>query len=265
MSRSVIIVQPSALMAEFLERAGKAARSDTVVLLTGESGTGKTVVAEWIHQQSKRPGAFVGFNCATGEGDVVLDTLFGHERGAFTGADRTEPGLFEAADRGTLFLDEIGRTPLKVQRALLKAIDEKRIKRSGGRRDIVVEVRVVAATSADLEAEVQRGDFIEDLWHRISGICLHLPPLRERPEDVITLAEHFLADWMARNERSDHHLTAAALAWLQRHTWPDLEHLLRELSFPGAPASGGATMAPAPPRNAGAIRTSDDDGPWRSR
>src|SRR5690606_6761697 len=176
-----------------LDLAARVAPYPTTVLITGESGTGKEAVARAIHGASpRREAPFVGVNCGAIPENLLESELFGHERGAFTGAERAREGLFMEADGGTLFLDEIGELPLALQVKLLRALQERTVRALGGAQEREVDVRVLAATSRDLVEEVEEGRFREDLFYRINVIHLHLPPLRSRPEDVAPLAEHFL-------------------------------------------------------------------------
>jgi Nif-specific regulatory protein len=178
------------------------ALSRATVLLRGESGTGKEVIARAVHDASPRAGRpFVPVNCAALPETLVESELFGHEKGAFTGAVATRPGKFEQADGGTLFLDEVGELSPGAQAKLLRALQERQFERVGGRKTVTVDVRLVAATNRDLEAMVRSGAFRLDLYHRLSVVAVELPPLRERPEDIPALAEHFLAQLNEENGR----------------------------------------------------------------
>jgi transcriptional regulator with GAF, ATPase, and Fis domain len=191
------------------------------VLITGESGVGKELVARAVHYHSDRVGRpFVGVNCKALAPGVLESELFGHEKGAFTGADRAKPGLFERADGGTLFLDEIGELEPDFQAKLLRVLQERKLQRVGGAEDREVDVRVVAATNRDLAAEVSEGRFREDLYFRLAVIPIHIPPLRERREDVLPLARHFLARWNEELGRNVHGWSEAVERFLQSHTWP---------------------------------------------
>ncbi len=181
-------------MIEVVEAARKVALHKAAVLITGETGTGKELIARIIHQHSNRCAKpWVDLNCAALPEHLVESELFGYEKGAFSGADSAKPGLFESANGGTLFLDEIGELEPKVQVKLLRALDAVPYYRLGGNRKVSVDVRVIAATNRDLEAAVRTGLFRSDLYHRISEVHLDVPPLRERPQDIPALAEHFLA------------------------------------------------------------------------
>jgi transcriptional regulator with GAF, ATPase, and Fis domain len=163
------------------------------VLITGETGSGKELAACAIHEYSYRHSKpWIDINCAALPEHLVESELFGYEKGAFSGADSSKPGLFELADKGTLFLDEIGELPSHIQVKLLRVLDSAPYYRLGGHRKITVDVRIVAATNQDLEVAVQEGRFRKDLFHRLSQFQLRVPPLRERPEDIVVLAEHFL-------------------------------------------------------------------------
>jgi DNA-binding NtrC family response regulator len=215
------VVAESPRMREALELARRAAASRSTVLVTGESGTGKELVARAVHYHSERVGGpFIAVNCKALAPGVLESELFGHERGAFTGAERARAGLFERADGGTLFLDEIGEIDAGFQSKLLRALQERRVQRVGGGEEIVLDVRVVAASNRDLRAEVAAGRFREDLYFRLAVIPIQLPPLRERREDVLPLAQHFLARWNRELERNVGGWTPEVERWLLAHDWP---------------------------------------------
>jgi two-component system NtrC family response regulator len=199
----------------------KVAATDATVLVTGESGTGKEVVARTLHRISRRAGGpFVALNCAAIPESLIESELFGHERGAFTGAHRRREGRFEEADGGTLFLDEIASMPLPLQASLLRVLQERRITRLGGTGEVPVDVRVVAASNQQLVALVRESAFREDLYYRLNVVPVELPPLRERREDIPLLASHFLRLAQDRHGLEIDPLPAAVLRCLMEHGWP---------------------------------------------
>jgi len=211
------LVGDSPPMQALFEALHRLTHVDTTVLVQGESGTGKELVARALHFQGARAeGPFVPVNCGAIPGELVESSLFGHEKGAFTGADRLQRGAFEEAHGGTLFLDEVGEIPLAAQPALLRALSERVIRRVGGETTIPVDVRVIAATNRDLEAAVAEGDFREDLYWRLAVVPLRVPPLRERAADVPALARHLLDELKGEAVT----LGPEAVAALQRHPWP---------------------------------------------
>jgi transcriptional regulator with GAF, ATPase, and Fis domain len=197
------------------------APTDATVVITGETGAGKELVARALHEQSlRRDGAFVAVNCSAISEELLESELFGHEKGAFTGAVRTHRGRFERADGGTLFLDEIGDMPFATQAKLLRVLEEGRVERVGGEHEQRVDVRVVAATNVSLEQAVGLNQFRADLYHRLSVLRIHLPPLRERPDDIPYLVEHFLRQFGRKYRRRIYRLTPEAMALLQSYLWP---------------------------------------------
>jgi len=219
----------SQAMQEVLELAARVAPLDTTVLVCGESGTGKEFIVRLIHDQSPRAAApFVSINCAALTETLLESELFGHVRGAFTGAVRDKAGLFEVAGAGTIFLDEIGEVTPTVQAKLLRALQEREIRRVGGERTIKVHARVVAATNRDLRAAVDAGTFREDLYFRLGAFVITVPPLRDRREDLPPLVHHFLLRAAARMKKEVRVLTADAMSALMAHRWPgnvrELEH-----------------------------------------
>jgi DNA-binding NtrC family response regulator len=257
------IVGKSAAMQRVFDVVRKVADTDLTVLVRGPSGTGKELVANAIHYNSpRRKKAFIKVNCAAVSRELVESELFGHEKGAFTGAVATREGKFEAAHGGTLFLDEIGDMPLETQAKILRALQEREVERVGGNRTIKVDVRVLAATNQDLEAKAKRGEFREDLYYRLNVVGITLPSLRERPEDVPLLVEHFLAATTERLRREGRTLSPAAYRALLAHPWPgnvrELEHAIEqavalsagttiELDDLPAAVRGGAETAPDAP------------------
>ena len=206
-------------------------RNDLTVLVTGESGTGKELVAEAIHQLgSRRTGPFVAVNMAAIPHDLLESELFGHERGAFTGAHAQQIGKFEQANGGTLFLDEIGDMPAEAQTRLLRALQSGRIRRVGGRQEIAVDVRIVAATNRNLEPMIADGRFREDLYYRINVVPIHLPPLRERRADIADLANHFLAQAVEEGLPA-HRLSDQAIEALESSSWRGNVRELRNVVF----------------------------------
>ena len=203
-----------------IELIDRAAPTESTVLILGPTGAGKEMVAKLLHARSpRRRRPFVTVECSTLQESLLQSELFGHERGAFTGADRMKPGLFEVAHGGTLFLDEIGEVSLATQVKLLRVLDTSTFRRVGGTREIQVDVRVIAATNRDLAAMVAQGLFRQDLFYRLSTLTIQVPPLRERPEDIDRLAQHFVALFNERFGRR-RQLSAAALALLRGHPWP---------------------------------------------
>ena len=215
------LIGNSPRMQEVYRLAMGVAPTSSTVLILGESGTGKELTARAIHQHSTRAsGPFVAVNCSAIPVDLVESELFGHVRGAFTGATTTRPGLFETADRGTILLDEVGDLPALAQVKLLRALQEGEIKRVGSNETRVVDVRVVAATNVDLRSRIQAGTFREDLFYRLNVVAIRLPALRERREDIPLLTQHFLQKYAARAGRQVVHVAPEALRSLQQHPWP---------------------------------------------
>jgi len=207
--------------AEVEQRIARAATRNSTVLITGESGTGKESVAKEIHRRSRRCcGPYVPVDCTTLTDTLFESLLFGHTKGAFTGADQAKCGFFRAADAGTLFLDEIGELPLGSQAKLLRCIEEKRVVPVGMHTGVAVDIRLIAATHRDLRSMVRQGRFREDLFYRLHVLTIHLPPLRERGEEAVRLA-HMLLAKLARDEHEPaKSLAADAVAALQAHSWP---------------------------------------------
>jgi two-component system, NtrC family, response regulator PilR len=215
------LVGNSTAMQQVYEMIGRIAATKTNVLIVGESGTGKELVARAIHTESDRAEMpFVALNCAAIPENLLESELFGHVKGAFTGAVNNKPGLFEAADNGTLFLDEVGELSLPLQVKLLRAIQEKTIRRVGGTSDRRVDVRIVAATNRRLEDEVAANRFREDLYYRLNVIQLELPPLRDRMEDLPLLVHHFVEKFARELAKPVRGLSEEAMARLRAHPWP---------------------------------------------
>jgi transcriptional regulator with PAS, ATPase and Fis domain len=204
-----------------LDQVSRVARASISVVLHGETGSGKEVLARRIHEGGpRRDKPLVCVNCGAIPENLLESTLFGHERGAFTGADRQRHGVFEVADGGTVFLDEIGELKAPAQVALLRVLETRRVARLGSSKELEVDVRVVSATHRDLEAMCEAGTFREDLYFRLNGITIEIPPLRERRQDIAPLARHFLALASERDGRAMRGIEPEALALLERHDWP---------------------------------------------
>ncbi|MEW5729513.1 MAG: sigma-54 dependent transcriptional regulator [Pseudomonadota bacterium] len=215
------MVGDSPAMLRLYDTIRKVAGTDAPVLVTGESGTGKELAAIAIHERSPRAqGPFVPINCAALPKTLIASELFGHEKGAFTGADQRRIGRIQAADRGTLFLDEIGDLPMDLQAHLLRFLQENTIDRVGGHHPIKVDVRVIAATNVPLRKAVADGRFREDLFFRLNVLTLEMPPLRDRGADVDRLAAHFVAKFASEGGKLIHGLAPDALALVRRHGWP---------------------------------------------
>ena len=263
MRRCSRLVAHSPAMLALLRRAGPISETDASVVLQGETGTGKEVLARALHANGPRhKGPFIAVNVATLPGELLESELFGHVRGAFTGAVAAKKGLFEEADGGTLFLDEIAELPLPLQAKLLRVLQEGELRRVGGAQPITVDVRILSATHRDLKGQVARGLFREDLFYRLKVFTLTLPPLRERREDILPLALMFAE----RLGKPDVRIRPAAAALLERYAWPgnvrelgnavehavilarggevDVEHLPEELIAGDAPLARAARLRP---------------------
>jgi len=226
------IVGGSPAMQHIFKAVGKVAGTDLTVLLRGESGTGKELIAQAVHENSRRKGrAFVPVNCAAIPRELLESELFGHEKGAFTGAVAARRGRFEQADGGTVFLDEVGDMDLSLQTKLLRVLQERRIERLGGEGSIAVDVRIVAATNQDLEGAVASRAFREDLFYRLNVVTIHLPPLRDRREDIPALVAHFLAAFSHEQQAAPKVFSPDALELMARHRWPgnvrELENVVK--------------------------------------
>jgi len=227
-SRHTLVASEDSAMQAVIDTAGRAAKSQATVLLLGESGSGKEVVARFIHQNSQRKdGPFVAVNCATLSKELLESELFGHEKGAFTGAVRSKVGRLEQAAGGTIFLDEIGELDAGVQAKLLRVLQEREFERVGGTRTISTDVRILCATHRDLPSAIQEGRFREDLYYRINIVSLKIPPLRERKADVKALLDHFLERHAREAGHAKLSLSAEAATLLTNYAWPGN---VRELS-----------------------------------
>jgi two-component system nitrogen regulation response regulator GlnG len=226
------IVGSSKAVREIYKTIGKVASSDVSVLVTGESGTGKELVARAIHQNSARAnGPFLAVNCAAIPKDLLESELFGYRKGAFTGADENRAGFFEMANKGTLFLDEIGDLPLNLQGKLLRILQEKEVQRLGSSESKPIDVRILAATNQDLQKMVKEKKFREDLFFRLNVIPFHLPPLRDRMEDIPLLCEYFLRGMAQDMETTPKNISLEALETLKHYHWPgnirELENVVK--------------------------------------
>ncbi|MEJ5330407.1 MAG: sigma-54 dependent transcriptional regulator [Desulfobaccales bacterium] len=228
------IIYQSPAMARVMEMVARVAATDSTVLLTGESGTGKGLVAHQIHQLSRRARRpFITVDCGTLVETLFESELFGHVKGAFTGADANKIGKFELAQHGTLFFDEISNISLEVQAKLLRAVEERKVCKVGSHRVITVDVRIIAATNKDLTQAIQEGTFRGDLFYRLNVVNLHLPPLRERKEDIPLLARHFLTKYTQRLRKPIRGISPEVLEILVQHDWPgnvrELENTIERL------------------------------------
>ncbi len=220
----------SQYMHRLLETARRFAATSATVLLTGESGTGKELMARYIHEHSRRSSRpCITVNCAAFHDSLIESELFGHENGAFTGAVREREGCIEAARSGTLFLDEIGELPTAVQAKLLRVLEEQEYRRVGSHVVRRVQARIIAATNRDLEQEVREGRFREDLFHRLDVLTLHIAPLREHPQDIPCLANHFVKRFAEESDRPVQGISAEAMAQLRQFHWPGNIRQLRNV------------------------------------
>lgn len=217
---------------ELLALGRRVAATDATVLVTGESGTGKEILARFIHRHSARATKpFIAINCAAIPDNLLESTLFGHEKGAFTGAAQASPGKFEQAQGGTLLMDEISEMPLQLQAKLLRVLQEREVERVGGSKVIPLDIRVIATSNRDMAKEVEKGSFREDLYYRLNVFPLHMPPLRQRVQDILPLARHFLSRIAVRFGRHGLTLSGAAESRLTRYSWPgnirELENIVQ--------------------------------------
>ncbi|ORJ60419.1 sigma-54-dependent transcriptional regulator [Geothermobacter hydrogeniphilus] len=234
LARDFEIIGNSTPITELKKQISIAAPTSGWVLITGENGTGKELVARAIYQHSRRNSKpFVEVNCAAIPEELIESELFGHEKGAFTGATTARKGKFDQANGGTLFLDEIGDMSLKTQAKILRILQEHKFERVGGNRTIEVDVRVIAATNKDLEAEIEAGNFREDLYYRLNVLPFHVPPLRERRADIPQLAEHFLNFFCSKESRESKRLDSEAINALSAYSWPgnvrELKNIIERL------------------------------------
>lgn len=219
-SKTYDMIGESHAINQIKEMIRRVAPTDARVFITGPNGTGKELVARWLHELSNRSkGPFVEVNCAAIPSELIESELFGHEKGSFTSAIKQKKGNFELASGGTLFLDEIGDMSLAAQAKVLRALQENKINRVGGEKEINVDVRVVAATNKDIQKEIQKGNFREDLYHRLSVILIPVPSLNERTDDIPLLANHFLEQIVQENSMAPREFTEDALKALQKITW----------------------------------------------
>jgi two-component system, NtrC family, response regulator AtoC len=265
-AQSLVLHDPA--MQRLYQMAERVADSTISILLLGETGVGKEVFAKTIHQLSgRRKGPFVGLNCAALSETLLESELFGHERGSFTGAVASKPGLLETAQGGTVFLDEAGELPMSTQVKLLRVIEERMVLRVGGVKPRPIDVRILSATNRDLEREISVGRFREDLYFRLNGISLILPPLRERVADIVPMAKNFIKLLCERSGQSPQPvLSTAALDWLQSYSWPGNIRELRNLIERALLLCGSGAIEPEhllvekfpsnfPPRSSGPIST----------
>jgi two-component system nitrogen regulation response regulator NtrX len=261
-ARDYEIIGTSSPIRELKQQIRIAAPTSGWVLITGENGTGKELVARAIHRQSRRAGKpFVEVNCAAIPEDLIESELFGHEKGAFTGATSKRKGKFDQAHDGTLFLDEIGDMSLKTQAKVLRILQEHKFERVGGEKTIEVDVRVVAATNKNLEYEMKQGTFREDLYYRLNVLPFHVPPLRERRQDIPLLARHFLATYCRKENVEEKHLSDEVLKALSTYNWPgnvrELKNIIERLAIMTQDDEIDVNALPAEIRMANADRTGE--------
>jgi len=235
-SKKYEMVGKSPAMENIKQIIEKVAPTNARVLITGENGTGKELVAHWLHQKSERSHApFIEVNCAAIPSELIESELFGHEKGSFTSAIKQRKGDFEQAHGGTIFLDEIGDMSLSAQAKVLRALQENKITRVGGEKEIPVDVRVIAATNKNLKEEIKNGNFREDLYHRLSVILINVPPLRERKEDIETLSQYFIEQFAAENGKPPLELDIEAVEALKQLPWTgnirELKNVIERLSI----------------------------------
>ncbi|NPV69948.1 MAG: sigma-54-dependent Fis family transcriptional regulator [Firmicutes bacterium] len=240
------IIAASQSMLSIFQLIEKVTTTDASVLIEGESGTGKELVARAIHWESpRRAKPFLPVNCAALPENLLESELFGYEEGAFTGARRKKPGKFELADGGTIFLDEIGDLPRDMQAKVLRVLEEKEIERLGGTRRIPVDIRVICATNRSLRAQIEKGEFREDLYYRLAVIPIRIPPLRERREDIPLLVTHFLKTFSEESGGRLHSVSPEAMDLLKAHNWPGNVRELRNVIQQAAVLGEGSVLTPA--------------------
>jgi transcriptional regulator with PAS, ATPase and Fis domain len=232
-------------MVKLFAVARRVAAAQSAVLIVGETGAGKEVIAERIHRESPRAsGPFLRLNCASLPDALIESELFGHERGAFTGAERRRTGYFEAANGGTLLLDEIGEMPVNVQAKLLRVIERRAVVRVGGTEEVAIDVRIICATNRDLRREVDAGRFRQDLYYRISTFTMEVPPLRQRPTEIVLLAELFATHFAKDLGLPPPHLGANVIEALGSHAWPgNVRELRNAMEHAVVMANGGELLA----------------------
>lgn len=239
------IIGSSKAIEDVMTLVGKVAENDVTVLITGESGTGKEMVAQAVVQQSsRRAKSFLKVNCAAIPSELLESQMFGHERGAFTGAISRQEGCFERADKGSLFLDEIGDMAQMTQTKLLRVLQEQEFERIGGNESIKVDVRIIAATNKHLLEEIKRGRFREDLYYRLNVVEIHIPPLRERMTDVPELVDFFLEEFSSKYNKTDLRLSKSALPVLMSFSWPGNVRELRNVIERAVVLSRGLEIEP---------------------
>ncbi len=257
------IISVSEAMEVALNIAGRAASSKATLLITGESGTGKELIARAIHQASPRKDApFVAVNCAALAENLLESELFGHEKGAFTGADRLRKGRFELAEKGTLFIDEVGEMPLTTQVKLLRVLQEQTFERVGGTESIKVDIRIVAATNRNLEEMIEAGRFRDDLYYRLNVVRIHIPPLRQRKADIPLLVDYFLKKYATENKKNIVSVSREAMDHLMKYEYPgnvrELENIIEQavvlsrnpiISVPDLPLTVRSSRSEAPSRD----------------
>ncbi|RYY13442.1 MAG: sigma-54-dependent Fis family transcriptional regulator, partial [Cytophagaceae bacterium] len=275
------LIGTSPALQQVRQRIAQVAGTDATVLITGETGTGKEVVARALHHASPRQGrALVKINCAALPAQLIESELFGHEKGAFTGAVERRIGKFELADGGTIFLDEVGELPLDLQAKLLRVLQEKEFERLGGNRVLHTDARVLAATNRVLEEEVRAGRFRADLYYRLNVFPIQLAPLRERPQDIAPLVQHYLVSLSKRLARPARPIRPADLAALQAYAWPgnirELEHVLEQAiiisqgawlefgGFAATPVLRALPPAPVASELAATVPATTTDGPIKT-